>query len=296
MRRIVCVGNCVLDQVFEVEAFPSAGVKMTARRFREGGGGPAATAALAIARLGGRASWWGRLGDDSAGRFLLQTLDTGGVDVGGVSIVPGARTGRAVVIVDAAGERSILVNRHGLPSDVVHLVEGDLSDRPVMLADSRWPQASEVALARAKALGLPRVLDADGGQIDALERLAGLADHIVFSREGLRDLTGEDEPEKQLRCAAERYESVLAVTCGAAGSLWWIDGAIASVPAFDVPVRDTTGCGDVFHGAYALGLAEGMAPLGAARFAAAVAALKAENGNGWGGMPDRASVERLLGN
>jgi sulfofructose kinase len=59
-------------------------------------------------------------------------------------------------------------------------------------------------------------------------------------------------------------------------------------------VRDTTGCGDVFHGAYALGLAEGRPPLAAARFAAAAAAMKAANGMGWRGMPDRASVERLM--
>lgn len=291
MKRIVCVGNGVLDQVFEVDELPRGGIKTTARGFREGGGGPAATAALAIARLGGKASWWGRVGDDGGGRIVLSALD--GVDLSGVAILAGVRTTRAVVIVDAAGERSILVDRT-LPNDPSVLPDDDLADDPVVLVDSRWPEASEVALKRASARGLTRVLDADGGSGEMLERLALLADHIVFSQEGLRDLAGDGEPEAQLARAAERFGGIVAVTCGARGSFWRVGGETARVPAFAVQVRDTTGCGDVFHGAYALGLAEGRAPLDAARLAAAAAAMKAQNGMGWSGMPDRASVERLM--
>ncbi|BAT61921.1 putative sugar kinase YdjH [Variibacter gotjawalensis] len=294
MTRIVCVGNGVLDQVYEVDALPRAGVKTTALAFREGGGGPAATAAIAIARLGGNAAWWGRIGDDSAGTFISGALGDAGVDLSGLAVLPGARTVRAAVIVDRTGERSILVDRSGLPTDASVLPYDNLSDEPVMLADSRWPEGSEAALRRASELGLTRVFDADGGNVDMLGRLARLADHIVFSQEGLRDLVGEGEPEEQLRRAAERFDGVLAVTCGGSGSLWWIDGTITRVGAFPVQVRDTTGCGDVFHGAYALGLAEAMPPLEAARFASAVAAMKAANGNGWNGTPDRASVEQLM--
>jgi sulfofructose kinase len=78
------------------------------------------------------------------------------------------------------------------------------------------------------------------------------------------------------------------------GSLWLLDGDIVAVPAFKVVVADTTGCGDVFHGGYALGLAEGMNPLEAARFASAVAALKGVRACGWNGMPDRLAVEAML--
>ena len=293
MKRVVCVGNGVLDQVFEVDELPRGGVKTTTRAFRETGGGPAATAALAIARLGGHAAWWGRVGDDAAGRFLVEFLRDGGVDVSGVSVLPGARTTRAIVIVDAAGERSILVDR-SLPADPSVLPADDLADDPVVLVDSRWPEASGVVLGRAAARGLTRVLDADGGSIATLEGLASLADHVVFSQEGLGDLAGDGEPEAQLARAAERFGGIVAVTCGAAGSLWHIDGATARVPAYRVQVRDTTGCGDVFHGAYALGLAEGRDAVDAARLAAATAAMKAANGMGWSGMPDRASVERLM--
>ena len=292
--RIVCVGNGVLDQVYEVEVLPHASVKTTALNFRESGGGPAATAALAIARLGGRASWWGRVGDDSAGGALRIALTRHGVDLSGLAIIAGARTVRDAVIVDRSGERCIFVDRKGLPSDAAYLPADDLKGSAILLADSRWPEGSELALKRAGAASIPRVLDADGGNAEMLARLAGLADHVVFSDEGLTDLVGDGEIEARLQRAAQRVQGIVAVTCGAAGSLWWIDGKIARVGAFSVNVRDTTGCGDVFHGAYALGLAEAMPPLTAARFASAAAAAKAARGMGWDGMPDRKLIDSMM--
>jgi sulfofructose kinase len=292
--RIVCVGNGVLDQVYEVEALPRASVKTTALNFRESGGGPAATAALAIARLGGRASWWGRVGDDSAGHALQSALKRHGVDLSGLAVIAGARTVRAAVLVDRSGERCIFVDRNGLPSDAAYLPADDLAGTAVLLADSRWPEGSEPALRRARDAGIPRVFDADGGNSEMLSRLAALADHVVFSDEGLSDFVGEGDLEARLRRAAQRLQGVVAVTCGAEGSLWWIDGKISHVSAFRVTTRDTTGCGDVFHGAYALGLAEGMPPLVAARFASAAAAAKAARGMGWDGMPDRKLIDIMM--
>jgi sulfofructose kinase len=292
--RIVCVGNGVLDQVYEVDALPRAGIKMTARAFRESGGGPAATAAVAIARLGGRASWWGRVGEDAAGRFLREELTRHGVDLCGLRTVPGARTVRATVIVDPAGERSILVDRAGMPSDATFLPNDDLADVAVVLADTRWPEGSAETLRRAGDGGVMRVLDADGGDPAVLAQLAGLAEHVVFSDEGLTDLVGPGAAAERLARAARNLGGVVAVTLGATGSLWSLDGDITAVPALPVAVRDTTGCGDVFHGAYALGLVEGSPPLAAARFATAAAALKALNGRGWDGMPDRVALDRTI--
>jgi sulfofructose kinase len=293
-RSIVCVGNGVLDQVYEVDVQPRAGAKTTALGFRESGGGPAATAALTIARLGGRAAWWGRVGDDTAGRHIRDELARYGVELSGMRTLPGARTVRATVIVDRSGERSILIDRSGMPSDAGFLAENDLTGADVLLADTRWPEGSHAALERAQHAGIPRVLDADGGSRQVLERLAKLADHIVFSDEGLTEFAGPGSAVERLARAAGRLKGVVAVTLGEAGSLWALDGQTTTVPAFAVAVRDTTGCGDVFHGAYALGILEGMRPLVAARLASAAAAVKAANGQGWDGMPDRAAIERLM--
>lgn len=292
--RVVCAGNLVHDEVFQVEAIPASGIKTGVLDYEERYGGPAATAAVAICRLGGRASYWGRVGADPAGEQALRLLRGHGVDCEGVAVVPGARTLRAIVLVDRRGERSIVSDRRALPRDASLLARLPLDDAGILLADTRWPEGAGLALERARAEGIVTVLDADGGSPADNARLIALADHVVFSSEGLRDHAGEGDPEELLRRCAARPGQVLAVTRGAAGSLWLLDGELVAVPAFPVRVVDTTGCGDVFHGGYALGLCEGMRPLEAARFAAAVAALKAARGRGWDGMADRPAVEALM--
>jgi sulfofructose kinase len=217
-----------------------------------------------------------------------------GVDCSGIAVLTEGRTLRAIVLVDPAGERSIVSDRRSLSTDASLLPDRGLEGVKVVLVDSRWPAGAAAMLERARAAGTVTVLDADGGAPEDSERLIGMADHVVFSSEGLRDFAGEGSEAELLRRSATVPGKVVAVTRGAAGSLWLIDGDLVSIPAFRVPVADTTGCGDVFHGAYALALSEGRAPLEAARFATAAAALKAERGRGWEGMADRSSVEALL--
>jgi sulfofructose kinase len=129
---------------------------------------------------------------------------------------------------------------------------------------------------------------------EGIEELLPLIDHLICSQQAARQLTGEDEPEKIARKLAEG-RACGDVTLGENGCWWSENGGDAnSLPAFKVHVVDTTGCGDVFHGAYALALAEGRTVPDAARFATAAAALKAERGDGWDGMPDRPAVDALL--
>lgn len=292
--RILCVGNLVQDEVFEVEALPSAGIKTGVLSYAERFGGPAATAAVAICRLGGEAAYWGRVGADAAGETALGLLRGHGVDCDGVAILPEGRTLRAIVLVDRRGERSIVSNRRSLAPDASVLPQHGLAGAGAVLADTRWPAGAEAVLERAGAAGVASVLDVDGGTPQDNHRLIAKADHIVFSAEGLRDFAGDGPTETLLRRCADGSGKIFAVTRGSAGSLWLIGGDLVSVPAFKVTAKDTTGCGDVFHGAYALGLCEGRSPQEAARFAAAAAALKAERGDGWRGMPDRRAVEALL--
>lgn len=293
-RRIVCVGNLVHDEVFHVAAIPASGIKTDVLAYSDRYGGPAATAAVAICRLGGAASYWGWVGADPAGEAAIRTMRGHGVDCSGVAIVADRRTLRSIVLVDRRGERSIVSDRRAGPADPGMLREIAIDDAGIVLVDSRWPPGAEFALDRARALGIVTVLDADGGPPAATARLMGKASHVVFSSEGLKDFAGEGDAAELLRRCAAMPGQVLAVTRGAAGSLWLLNGEIVHVPAFPVTAVDTTGCGDVFHGAYALGLCEGCLPLQAARFAAAAAALKAAHGRGWDGIGDRTAVEALL--
>ncbi|MFO7310246.1 MAG: PfkB family carbohydrate kinase, partial [Pseudomonadota bacterium] len=234
-------------------------------------------------------------GQDDAGRDALRQMRECGVDCSGVAQLPAGRTLRAIVLVDARGERSIVSDRRSLATDPSVLPDDPLDDTAAVLVDSRWPAAAEVVLDRARRRHIPTVFDADGGLAADGERLLAKAGHVVFSSEGLRDYAGDGPAEHLLRrCARAAPDHIFAVTLGAEGSLWLVDGDLVHVPAFRIPMADTTGCGDVFHGAYALALSEGMAPIAAARFAAAAAAIKGARGRGWDGMPDRAAVLGLL--
>ena len=251
-RKIVCVGNLVHDEVFQVESLPASGIKTGVLGYQQRYGGPAATAAVAICRLGGAAAYWGRVGSDAAGHAAIRLMREFGVDCSGVAVLPEGRTLRAIVLVDERGERSIVSDRTSLSTNPSVLPADDLRDAGAVLVDSRWPAGADIALDRARLAGITTVLDADGGTFGENKILIDKADHVVFSSEGLRDHVGDGEPEALLRRCAQGPGRVFAVTRGAAGSLWLIRGECFSIPAFPVPVADTTGCGDVFHGAYAL--------------------------------------------
>lgn len=293
-RRIICVGSIVQDEVYHMEQLPSAGIKMDSLRVEDRFGGPAATAAVAIAKLGGVASFWGRVGKDATGDAAVAALKATGVDCSGVAVIEGGRTRRAVVMVDGKGERCIVTYRRGLEDQASLLPRDSLDDVAVLLGDSRWPIGADAAIARAREKGIATIADIDGGDRAMTLKIVEMTDHVIFSSEGLRDYAGEGSPAEQLKSLPIADGQVLAVTRGSAGSLWRIGGVIETVPAFEVAVEDTTGCGDVFHGAYALAIAEGMTAIVAARFAAAAAAIKAQRGRGWLGMPDRSAVEEML--
>ncbi len=283
-----------LDRAFELAALPERPGKLIARGYREVGGGMAATAAVAVARLGGAAMWCGRLGRDEAGATLVAKLATQGVDTRGATLAEGGHSPTAAILVDQEGERILAVfPGAGLPEDAP--IEAQwLDGAGAVLADPRWIGGAERLFSLAARRGLPRVLDAETSPPGVLARLVPLADHVIFSERGLAEFAGTPDPEAGLARVAPPLAATVAVTLGERGSLWWREGGALRLPAPRIAARDTTGCGDVFHGAYELGLVEGMSPLAAARFASAGAALKAANGRGWDGMPDRAAVDRML--
>lgn len=294
-KTILCVGHCVLDRVYELNEMPREAQKIDAVNSRESGGGPASTAAVAIASLGGKVAFAGYLGNDGAGQSLLEKLSAKGVDASRVIIVEGARTVAPVVLVDKNGERCIVVHRHKVevPDNKIQF---DLSVFDLLLVDTRWIKGASIAVQEAKKLNIPVVVDVDGGNREDIISILKLSDHAIFSDQGLFDCTTAGNFETRLHEVSQFCPGIVAVTVGSTGSYWLIGNSIHHIPAFQITPQDTTGCGDVFHGAYALGITEGMTPLEAARFASGAAALKASNGNGWDGMPHRSELERFLDN
>ncbi|HBC8646983.1 TPA: sugar kinase [Citrobacter koseri] len=286
MIRVACVGITVMDRIYYVEGLPTEGGKYVAKRYTEVGGGPAATAAVAAAKLGAQVDFIGRVGDDDTGNSLLAELESLGVNTRYTRRYAGAKSSQSAVIVDAKGER-IIVN---YPSpDLLHdadwLNEIDFSQWDVVLADVRWHEGAKRAFTLARRAGVMTVLDGDVTPQDISE-LVALSDHAAFSEPGLTRLTGIQDTVSALKKSQMLTNGHVYVTRGSEGCDWLDYNVFRHQPGFPVEVVDTTGAGDVFHGALAFSLAGGMPVEEAVRFASGVAALKCTRPGGRAGIPD----------
>jgi sulfofructose kinase len=297
-RAILCAGIIVLDEVFQVGSFPQPDGKTMARSFFVVNGGCAANAAVAIARLGGRAALAGPLGgpagEDANGDRVLAALARERIDCSGCQRLPGVSTALSAIFIDAQGERMIVTYRDdqlamATPADPAALV----ATADAVLADNRFPDFVRPICAAARARGLTVVLDADR-PTDMSEDLFRIATHVVFSSECLRATTGLDDLGAALGRVAGMTGSFLAVTNGPQDVLWRDGDTLKRSPVFAIDAVDTLGAGDVFHGAFTLALAEGKDVSAAIRFAAAAAGLKCTRLGGSTTAPRRAEVEALL--
>jgi sulfofructose kinase len=294
MATVFCVGHAVQDFVFEVAALPDRGEKYRATHFESVGGGPAATAAVAIARLGGRALLAARVGDDAAARMMVAELESYRVDCSHVRGFAGHASSVSAVLLDPRGERMIVNHLDvAMPSDAEWLPSVRETGAGAVLADTRWPEGALAALSAARAAGLPAVLDADR-PIPPDGALLRAATHVAFSADALADFSGVQDPREALARVATTLGGWCCVTAGRDGVYACDGGAIRHVPGFDVDVVDTLGAGDVWHGAFALALAEGCREGEAVRRASAAAAIKVQRRGSRSGAPTRDELENFL--
>lgn len=277
---VICLGLAAQDFTWTVPALPSTMGKHRASGFEISGGGMAASAAVAVAMLGGRASFWGRAGQDAAGQAMRRELALEGVDVSQFRLFQGGTSSASGIMVDAHGERLIVNFRGEYPAEADWLPD-DPGDAGAVLADPRWPEGAARLFAAARARGIPTVLDADVADDDVFHALLPLTDHAIFSEQALREFSDSD-----LKAVAAHGCRVAAVTRGEKGVDWLQDGQAQHIPAFRVDVVDTTGAGDVFHGAWAMAIAAGADTGDAATFGAAAAALKCTRPGGRAGIPN----------
>jgi sulfofructose kinase len=277
-----------------VEEMPRRAEKFRALDAAIAGGGCAATAAVAVARLGGKPVLASRVGGDRIGEMILEDLVAEGVDCDLVRVFEAGRSSFSSVYVDRAGERQIVSYRDRRISADAAWLEARMPDRfDAVLADTRWPEGAAAVMAAARALSRPGVLDAEAPVGEAAEAVR-LASHIAFSAQGLREYAGNDDLVAALREAAGRTRAWVCVTDGARGVTWLDGGEPVHMPAPRVEVVDTLGAGDTWHGAFVLALAEGRGEREAIRFANAAASLKCTRFGGRAGIPRREEVEKML--
>lgn len=299
---VVGIGVAARDITVGVDPWPAPERKTRAAAFAESGGGPVPTALVTMARLGNRCALGGVVGDDDAGRFVIEGLRAEGVDTSCVIAKPGLATPTSVILVDATGRRSILEwNQTALPATAEDLAPmAALIDRcRALLLDARLPDIQAEAARRARRAGALVVLDC-GHPRPGAEALIALSDVAVLSHSYARSLHGGDyDPGGFVVALRGRMASggrrIAGITLGADGCLMAeAGGATRHVSAPRVEAVDTTGAGDVFHGAFVHELLRGGSPEDAARFACAAAALSCRGLTGRAALPQEDAIRRAI--
>lgn len=295
---VVGLGQNSVDQLAVVAEFPKSNTKHRIDQFANLPGGQVASAMVCCARLGWRARYVGRFGDDELGRLGLASLSEEGVDISAAQTVT-ARTRFAIVLVDGrTGDRTVLWDR----DPALALRPGDVADdvwrsARVLHVDCEDIPAATAAAKAARAAGALTVIDVEA----VLPGVPALLRHIdvIVASEGFPEkLTGHKDTGSALAAMAREYgPAVACVTLGAAGSLAMCQGREIRTPAYDVPVVDSTGAGDAFRGGFISGyLAAGPEAdvADVLTFATAVAALKCRSLGARHGLPRPTDVEQFL--
>ena len=296
--RILCAGIIVLDEVFRVEEFPQPDSKVEAKGFFVVNGGCAANAAVAIARLGGRAALAGPMGgpagEDANGDHVLRALARENIDCTHCQRIDGLSTALSAIFVDARGDRTIVTYRdERIATAAAANPAVTVADADVVLVDNRFPIFVQPICEAGRRRNIPVVLDGDKATTEN-DPLFGVCSHIVFSSECLRATTGVADLADGLRRIARHSAAFLAVSNGPNDIVVLESGMLRTVPVFKIRAVDTLGAGDALHGGFALALAEGRTEDEALRFGAAVAGIKCSRLGGSAGAPTRAEVEAFL--
>lgn len=297
-KHVLCVGAAVLDTLFRVRDMPTGQGKVLPYEMLQIAEGMASSAAYTVHRMGGRASLWGAVGDDETGERILRELGESGIDTSGMTIAKGARSALSTIIIDDHGERLIVpFYDHKLHDNKRSCTQDDIAPFHAVLVDVRWPELALDVLTVARALGKPAILDGDVAPVETLEMLAPAATHIIFSEPAAERLTGTTDVAAMLPKLHERYpQTFLAVTAGAAGCYWTEpnDATVYHQSTMAVKAIDTLAAGDVFHGTFALAIAEGIQNRPAIQLSSIAAALKCRVFGGRTGAPTRAETETQL--
>jgi sugar/nucleoside kinase (ribokinase family) len=297
---LLALGAVAVDDLFYIGSYPGPDEKTPVLRRERHCGGMSAIAAIAASRLGCKCAYAGVLGRDELSDFAIGQMRREGVNIRHLARRAGVRVIHSIIIIDSkAGTRNIFYDLRG-----------------VLGAARDWPPAEAIRSARvlfvdwfsvpgmiraarlAREAGIPVVADFEQNGLPGFATLLPLADHLIISETFAAKFTGLSDPRRAVVKLWTGQQQLAAVTCGANGCFFVTadnPSAARHQPAFKVKAVDTTGCGDVFHGAYAAALARGLSAPDRIRFAAAAAALKAgKSGGAQRGIPSLARTMRMM--
>lgn len=252
---VIGLGASTLDILSLVDHFPSTRENQQARAMVIEGGGPVATAIVAVARLGGRSAMIDSLGDDWAGNLVVRGFESEGVDTTQIECCPGLATSISTILVSAQnGDRAIM----WLPGSVPDLALTESHRSAIRSAkflhlNGGHFQACMDAVKVARAADVRVSFDGGANRFrPELRSLLPLVDICIVAHDFAAQYTGETDAPKAAARLLHEGPQIAAVTDGKNGS-WFCarDGASFHQPAFLLPASiDTTACGDAFHGAF----------------------------------------------
>jgi len=284
---LVSIGYTAYDFLTVLPGLPEEDSKYEVDNLTIQGGGPAATAAVTARRLGLRVSFVGKVGDDYFGRMMLEELEREGVDVSCSVVEKGKTSQFAFIMINKSNaSRTILWTRGDVSRlEAEEVNPGLVASSRVLLVDDLEPVAALKAASIARAEGVPVVIDA-GSLREGVEELCRRCDYIVASEVFARQISRGGTIEEALEKIKSFGPREVVVTLGKRGCAALVDGEVVAFPGFDVDAVDTTGAGDVFHGAFAYGVLAGWDIERVCIFSNAVAALKCTRVGGRAGIPD----------
>jgi sulfofructose kinase len=293
---LVGIGLNATDTLLIVDEFPPYAGKVPLKEELMSPGGQVATAVVTCAKLGLKTRYIGTIGDDIRGNIQRESLEGTGVDTSGLLVREGAPNQTGFIIIDTrTGERTVLWQR----VDALRLQRSDLKIEHILSSrmlhiDGYDTDAAAYAAGIAQGHGIPVSLDVDTVYPD-FEQVLKRVDILVASSTWPRKWTGEADVFKALRLLQAEYRfEVASMTLGQYGSLFLKGGNWEYSPAFEVHCVDTTGAGDVFHGALCYAMLQGMDSHAALEFANAAAAINCTAIGARGHIPTISEVESLL--
>jgi sulfofructose kinase len=292
--RVVFVGVASLDAIALVGQFPEPDQRIVADEVRFAGGGPAATAAVAAARLGVAASFVGAVGRDADGERIVAELAAEGVDVGGVVYADEQPSGASVVVVDHSRGTRAICNRPAPDLELEVGVAGDVVRNAdwVHVDQAGWAPVRRL-LADAPAGSQPRISVDAGNPIPGLEPRG--IDLLVPTYAALRALYADAEGDDPLASALKDGARTVVATCGADGAVAMSDdGRRAQVPGYATQMVSTLGAGDVFHGALLAAIVRGYDLAQQLAYANTAAALSCRGLDGRSAIPSHRDVTEFL--
>lgn len=297
---VLGLGVLAVDELLYVERYPPPDTKTPVLHREKQAGGLTGTALVAAARLGAKCAYAGMLGYDPLSQFVADTFRREGVDLTYAVWRSEAQPVHSFVIVDVtAHTRNIFFLKGGYTGAAPDAPTPEVIRRTrVLFADHHGLPGMVRAARIAADAGIPVVADFERIGGEGFEELFHLTTHLIVSRQFAEQFApGVPIPDALKRIRRHAGQTVV-VTCGADGCWYLGEEAAEAVhhPAYRVTVVDTTGCGDVFHGAYAAALAKGLSLLERIEVASATAALKAMHYGGQAGIPTWEQVTVFLRN